>query len=1212
MSHLPLQLPLRGQSLIEASAGTGKTFTLALLYVRLILNHGGGAAFGEALLPNNILVVTFTKAATQELRDRIRARLVEAAAYLRGEITDVDDVLHDLCAEFQAQDIRAGAAKRLALAAESMDEAAISTIHAWCYRLLSEFALHYGGAFEQQILESETELLQQASEDFWRQQVLTMPRSALTYMMRRFDSPASLLKEVARLLPHVKLLPANVTCLASHIDAMEAQKKAAINDLKAPLSGHVDELRQFFQLARQEKRFAAGKLRANHEAGAFKAIDDYLASDAITLKANASLEKLAFMDTSIWSDADSLPHDLAGAKALATVLSFDGHLPSADEGVLFFATQWIHHQLTSSKQQQGLLSNDDLLIRLQQALHGPGGTGLAKAIRQRFPMAMVDEFQDTDPVQYDIFSRVYDLPSGCPEAGFIMIGDPKQAIYGFRGGDIYTYLQARQHARQSRFTLDANYRSDKDLIESVNGLFEYGEQFAGGAFRFHQVGDNGLPFEGVKAGRTGAYQLMVEGQPQLAQSAWVMPATEDGKAIKSSAYLAEMGAATANEIARLLNLADAEKALLIKDGKQTLLQPKHLAVLVADKTEAAAVRAALAQRYIASVYLSDASSVYSTEVAKALLHCLRAIADPDDDRLLMMALATPLMGSDLLQLDALQCDELAWEQQVERFHHYHGLWQQQGVLPVVYQLIFDSDSAARLLSRQGGERDLTDLLHLAELLQQAAVNIDGEHALVRYFELLLDNPDQQDAAQQQRLESDSNLVQVVTVHKSKGLEYPVVFLPYLSRSKLVDANKGPHIYRHPVQGKQVCLRADDKALLSVQEDRRAEEIRKLYVALTRAACCQYVGVGEIENSFDSGFGALLMQEQDVGTLSQRLQSVSTHLPIVPLPEEHEYTGTGLASDEVTEARKVDRLFIQPWYMASYSALRFSADEETTQVANDSYAESATDAILLEEQQQDHRLLLPAVSEAFSIHTLPKGALYGTMLHEIMEDCAAHGFAEVLSNPPLRQQLLLARMEPLQVTDWLQAVDSWLCDFLVMPWDLSAIGQPEPMQLQHLQAHQLAVEMEFIIASKQVDVPALDALVCQYSRPEVPRPVAQAQQLQGMLKGYIDLIMEYQGQYYIVDWKSNYLGEDACAYDSVALQQALLHKRYDMQYLLYTLALHRLLQARLADYDYDKHVGGAVYVFMRGIENSETQGLIMEKPSRALIEAMDSLFQGVMA
>lgn len=1213
MKHLPLQLPLRGQSLIEASAGTGKTFTLALLYVRLILNHGDDAAFGEPLVPNEILVVTFTKAATQELRDRIRSRLVEAAAYVRGETDEVDEVLRQLCKDYLADHVRAGTAKRLELAAEAMDEAAVSTIHAWCYRLLSEFALHYGGAFEQQMLQSETELLQQVSEDFWRQQVLTMPVGPLKYMMLAFKGPAELLNRVKALLPHEHLLACDVTDLANHIDSKEAQRKAAVGEIKAALAAQLDGLKVFFEDARKAKLFAANQLNARNEGIAYERIEAFLASDDDILQSNRSLARLALLDMDMWHDPDAVPQDLPGALALAKALTFDSFAMSPDEGILYYAARWIATELTRCKQQLGLLSNDDLLLRLQQALTGPGGVGLAQAIRQRFPMAMVDEFQDTDPIQYDIFSRVYELQAGCPNAGFIMIGDPKQAIYGFRGGDIYTYMQARQRAQASRHTLAHNYRSDKDLIDGVNGLFAYGDQYASGAFRFNQQGDNALPFVAVQAGSDKPYKLLLQGREQAAQTAWGMFAGDNGKAVKPADYLSHMSAATANEIARLLNLADQDDAHLVKAGEQIKLQPKHLAVLVSERKQADAVRAALSERGIASVYLSDSSSVYSTPVATELLQCLRAMADPDDDRLLMMALATRLMGIGLMQLDALQHDELAWERQVERFRGYHHLWQQQGVLAVLYKLVFDSDTAPRLLAQGGGERDLTDLLHLAELLQQAAVSIDGEHALVRHFELLLENPDKQDATQQQRLESDSNLVQVVTVHKSKGLEYPLVFLPFLSATRLVNPNKGPHVYEDSVQGKQVCLVADGDTLRQLEDDRRAEEIRKLYVALTRAACCQYLGVGEVDKSYDSGFGALMMQEQDVGTLADRLHSVASHLTLMDVPAEHTYVGATSAEDKLKAAKSVAQINIQPWYMASYSALRFEQhDQPPTEVEQADlahYEESSRAAIMLEEQQQSDRLPVAANSNELSIHTLPKGALYGTMLHEIMEDCAAHGFAEVLANQPLRQQLLSARMEPLKVEAWLPAVEAWLCNFLVMPWDLASLGQAKPMQLQQLQNHQLAVEMEFIIASKQVDVQALDELVRGHSRPEVQRPVAQAQQLKGMLKGYIDLILEHEGQYFIVDWKSNYLGSGADDYSALALQQALLHKRYDMQYLLYTLALHRLLKNRLPNYDYQQHVGGAVYVFMRGIDNPDTQGLIMEKPSRELIEAMDALFQG---
>lgn len=1221
----PLSLPLKGHALIEASAGTGKTYTLAMLYLRLILNHGGSSALGEPLLPHNILVVTFTKAATQELRDRIRQRLVEAAAYLRSSIEaeaglidkplTVDPLLAELCAAYTEPAQQAGAAKRLEMAAEAMDEAAISTIHAWCYRLLSEFSLYYGGAFEQQLLESETELLKEISEDFWRLNVLGINRDALAYMMKRFKSPAALLQEVTRLLPHVTSLPEPVLDLAAYIQEQQSQKQAMVANLKAALTKHLPVLKQFFADARADGLLHLNKLRSNHEAGAFTHLHNYIKSDEDILKPSASLKKLALLDTSIWQQPESIDLQFAPAKCVAEVLALADQIPNPDATILTYAAHWLQQRLTSSKQQQGLLSNDDLLLRLQQALSRASGKQLAEAIRQRFPVALVDEFQDTDPVQYAIFKDIYQIREGCPEGGFIMIGDPKQAIYAFRGGDIYTYLQARNHTFGHHYTLTHNYRSDSRLLTAVNGLFTYGDEHAEGVFRFRQK-HNPLPFVPVAAGSEKPYQLYLQGQLQVPQTAWLAAAEKPGKALADKDYISIQSDATANEIAHLLNLAAVDQALLHRGEQQQTLQPKDLAILVANQKQAQAVRSALAQRHIASVYLSDASSVYTSPIAEDLLILLRAVAEPDDDRLLSMALATRLLGLDVVTLDHLQQDELAWEQQLHRFYTYHQIWRSKGVLAMVYQVIFDSEAASRIRSMAGGERLLTDLLHLAELLQQAAVQLDGEHSLVRHFETLLDNPDQQDIKQQQRLESDSNLVQVVTIHKSKGLEYPVVFLPFICLTRVPKETDLPLIYHTDKHQKNVALKACDDIMTAVKKAHQAEEIRKLYVALTRASCCQYLGLGEVKNLAQSGLGNLLMLANETGALDNTLPALGDYITRQPLPVEQQFTGVKEAAESLQTAREAPLIKLQSWHTASYSSLTFSNQVDPEEASQD-LPDTAQDAILSEEQQanrltsiEPEQTIKSLVDDTMpSIHNLPKGALFGTMLHNILEDCAQLGFAEVIQQPSSRQQILSERLQPLTLTPWLEALDSWLVNLLKMPWQLAALGA-KPMQLQALTAQQLLVEMEFLMATKGVDVATMDSLVCQYTWSQQSRPQAQAQQLNGMLKGYIDLLLEHKGKYYVVDWKSNYLGVDASAYSQHAMAEALLHKRYDMQYVLYILALHRLLRSRLPDYNYAKHIGGAVYVFLRGIDNPDTQGLLLDKPEQALIERLDRLFQGV--
>jgi exodeoxyribonuclease V beta subunit len=1224
----PLSLPLKGHALIEASAGTGKTYTLAMLYLRLILNHGGSAALGEPLLPHNILVVTFTKAATQELRDRIRQRLVEAAAYLRSSIEAeaglidkplaVDPLLAELCAAYTEPAQQAGAAKRLEMAAEAMDEAAISTIHAWCYRLLSEFSLYYGGAFEQQLLESETELLKEISEDFWRLNVLGMNRDALAYMMQRFKSPAALLQEVARLLPHVTSLPEPVLDLAAYIQEQQSQKQAMVADLKAALTKHLPALKQFFADARADGLLHLNKLRSNHEAGAFTHLDNYIQSDEDILKPSASLKKLALLDTSIWQQPESIELQFAPAKCVAEVLALADHIPNPDATILIYAAHWLQQRLTTSKQQQGLLSNDDLLLKLQQALSGPSGKQLAEAIQQRFPVALVDEFQDTDPVQYTIFKHIYQIREGSPKGGFIMIGDPKQAIYAFRGGDIYTYLQARNHTFGHHYTLTHNYRSDSNLLTAVNGLFAFGDNHAEGVFRFRQAQHNPLPFAPVAAGSDKPYQLYLQGQLQTPQTAWLASAEVAGKALADKDYISIQSDATANKIAHLLNLAAVDQAVLQRGDKQQTLQPKDLAILVANQKQARAVRSALARRHIASVYLSDASSVYTSPMAEDLLILLRAVANSDDDRLLSMALATQLLGLDVVALDHLQKDELAWEQQLHRFYQYHQIWRTKGVLAMVYQVIFDSQAASKIRSMASGERLLTDLLHLAELLQQVAMQLDGEHSLVRHFETLLDTPDQQDIKQQQRLESDSNLVQVVTIHKSKGLEYPVVFLPFICLTRVPKETDIPLIYHTDKHQKNVALKASDDIMTAVKKAHQAEEIRKLYVALTRASCCQFLGLGEVKGIAQSGLGNLLMLTNKMGELAPTLAVLDDCIHSQPLPVEEVFKGTNAGANSTKLVRQAPDISLKSWHTASYSSLSFGSQIDTEDKSAIALPDTAQDAILSEERAASMVTTMVTdqnASESIidnsmpNIHNLPKGALFGTMLHNILEDCAQLGFAEVIQQPSSRQQILSERLQPLTLSPWLEALDSWLVRLLKMPWQLAALGA-KPMQLQALTAQQWLVEMEFLVATKGVDVATMDRLVCQYTWSQQSRPQAQAQQLNGMLKGYIDLLVEHNGQYYVVDWKSNYLGADASAYSQDAMAEALLHKRYDMQYVLYILALHRLLRSRLPGYNYAKHIGGAVYVFLRGIDNPDTQGLLLDKPEQGLIERLDRLFQGV--
>lgn len=396
---------------------------------------------------------------------------------------------------------------------------------------------------------------------------------------------------------------------------------------------------------------------------------------------------------------------------------------------------------------------------------------MASLIREQFPVALIDEFQDTDPVQYGIFERIYQISENRAETGLFMIGDPKQAIYAFRGADIYTYLAARRATSGRLHSLDTNYRSSKAMVAAVNQVFLQAEarEAGRGAFLFREADDNPLPFIEVRAKGRGE-QLLIDGEACAALQCWHLESEEP---VSGSVYRQQLAASCASHIVALLNGGQQGTAgFQNAEGELRPCLPSDIAILVRDGHEAQMVRAELAAREVRSVYLSDKDSVFAAQEAHDLLAWLKACAEPDSERLLKAALASLTLNLSLAALDRLNQDERVWEDWVMRFRRYRDTWQRQGVLPMLRHLLHDFQLPRTLIRRSDGERVLTNLLHLAELLQQAAGELDGEQALIRHLAEHLASSGQAGEEQILRLESDEQLVKVVTIHKSKGLEYP--------------------------------------------------------------------------------------------------------------------------------------------------------------------------------------------------------------------------------------------------------------------------------------------------------------------------------------------------------------------------------------------------------------------------------------------------------
>ncbi len=1244
----PLDFPLNGQRLIEASAGTGKTWTIAALYLRLVLGHGEeGAAFARPLLPPEILVVTFTEAATQELRERIRARLTEAARCFRGQ-QRADAWLATLI-ESCGEQRRLVCARMLQIAADWMDEAAIYTIHGWCNRMLRQHAFDSGSLFDLELDAGDQELLGEVARDYWRVFFYPLDAEVVPAIRQLAATPDALL--------------ANLKTLLNENEGRwlgRDQQPLAVDDPPQPqqiLQTWLEWQRRRAELEQQARQIWA-RDRAELETWLRSASEQrWLSGTSYPAKTfEARLQAVAaWAERGESCDAkwlagfgqsrfklnknhqDKLPVQAAFV-ALDALAEHTQTQPEVQLPLKLHARCWIRRRYQEQKQSRARLDYDDLLTNLDSALRPPGGERLARVIRAQFPVAMIDEFQDTDPLQYRIFGNIYRRADSEEAAALLMIGDPKQAIYAFRGADIHTYLQAKRDVAGSLYTLNRNFRSTRALVAAVNRVFEYAESHAGGAFKFKAEADadNPLPFQPVEAeGRPE--HLEIDGKAASAMTIWHHQ-SDDGACINAAAYQQHFAAATASHIAELLTLAKAGRAGFRGETSRQDLKPADIAILVRNRREAAEIRAELLARGLRSVYLSDRDSVFQSREAQDLLRWLRACAESEQGALLRAALATETLNLSLSELDALNAEELRWETQVEHVKTLQGIWRNQGVLPMLRRLMSDFGLPGRMLAEPGGERALTNLLHLSELLQRASVELDGEQALIRYLADHVESANGADDDSLLRLESDAGLIKVVTLHKSKGLEYPLVYLPFICTFREVAANRSQYYRFHDDHG-ELCidLGKSDAGRLKAERERLQEDLRLLYVGLTRARHACWLGVAPLKvGSSDqcqlhkSALGYLLAGDEALPAeaLAEKLSALRggcADVAVEPPPAINSGVVEDEAVGELGEARQVGARRAEKWWIASYSGLVQGAEAEA--VSDIEAPESARQANLVDPSIGEDVGVVRGAAARHIRHQFPRGSQAGVFLHAALEWAAQAGFAAAAADAELRERFIAPRCERRGWSHWIPGLNLWLGELLTQRLPITSAEQGaapgrvqtdlfdtdfdagQSFSLASLSAGAYLAELEFWFAAEQVEVRELDALLCRHTLGGAPRPALKARQLQGMVKGFIDLVFEFGGRYYIADYKSNWLGGGDGDYTAEAMRNTVLAERYDLQYCLYLLALHRLLKSRLGDaYDYDSDVGGAVYLFLRGV-HGPAAGVHREKPPKALIEALDGLFAG---
>ncbi|EGM70036.1 exodeoxyribonuclease V subunit beta [Shewanella sp. HN-41] len=1244
----PLTLPFGGSRLIEASAGTGKTYTISGLYLRLLLGDITGTGdSGNPLTCEQILVVTFTNAATEELRDRIRRRIQVAFKRFLG--LSVDDPFVEALYQNTPEEQRPIALRRFDLALKSLDEAAIFTIHGFCQRILADLAFESSLLFESDFTLDDSEFLHHAVRDFWRETCYPLPDDLAEIIAKEFADPDSLVKQLRPLLGASQAIPLVSTAKFATL-AQSLQQSLARFKLAWP-RGRDGLLELLHSLPLNGTRFGKASDQYPRLAEMFDSLDNWLASGR-GLPSPKALEALS-LSTLKLNKGGVIP-SVAEAPLMAHIEQLATLIADIKPAFLYSAKLGISARFAKQKQQKNVLTPDDLLTSLEAALRA-NHQSLPQAVASRFPVALIDEFQDTDPLQFSIFSQIYQLdspqhskdklPAAGKALGLLMIGDPKQAIYAFRGADIHTYIEARK-ATAEHYHLDTNYRSGANMVAGVNHLFSQHPN----AF----ISDS-IPFEAVKTPSAAKNKVLTEKIPTAASLRLRLLGETDNGLNKTLArqILAEDAAA---EITRLLTDAANGECLSPKGP----LVAKDIAILVRDRNEAAVMKTALNKRQIGAVFLSR-DSVFSTLEAREMVLVLRSLADPKDERALRSALASALLGYSAEQIHAFNQDEEQRQQLLEQFFNLHQVWQKRGIMPALLSLANSTHLIERLLAtgntraedRQDGpladnidgERRLTDFRHLAELLQQKSTELDGISALLNWYEQqLIDNTGTDE--QQLRLESEQNLVQIITIHKSKGLEYPVCFIPFVSLARDNRRRPSPMLYhRTNAQGGQELvwdIEGTDEGWEQAKQETLAEDLRLLYVALTRPVYLCYLSVANHSRQLKNGLKSQLHETAigyllgidddncDFSRLCQAVQRLIQDLDAINfaiVPENIDPSSLPSSQDETQalSAKTVTRQYMTPWRIGSYSGLVKNASQGKAKPGADDEALGSLEldgafgsAILnlLGQIASDPQTGDPDPL-ALSRFNFERGANAGSFMHLVLE-LIDFTKAEI----DLVQHLPKAMLQYAIAPEWQTVLQAWYLDLLHAPLapipsetapsdaiasahNSNTLANHSPLCLAKLAPKDTLVEMEFYLPLSALKDTELNTLLLQYGY----ESSLKFDELEGMLKGFIDLTFEYQGKFYIADYKSNHLGDSFQAYHQGALQQAITEHRYDLQYILYSLALHRYLALRLPDYDYDMHIGGCYYLFLRGMSAQQPGfGVYYDKPPKALILALDALFK----
>ncbi|MDO4998419.1 MAG: exodeoxyribonuclease V subunit beta [Neisseria sp.] len=1204
----PLTCPLQGTSLIEASAGTGKTWNIAALYTRLIVL--------EQKSVDQILVVTFTKAATAELRTRLRLRL-EGVLHLLTQNQELNaeniedsfilDLLQQAFAPYDnPESARKALIQRIKHALSQFDQATIFTIHGFCQYVLSNYAFLCNTPFQTELNNDKIDDILIAIEQFYRQNVSnnsllaqivleknllpeTVYHSIKSYLARpqlqinipedcseQYHAHAQALAETKQdLATQYQQVAQNILQLKTKIEQLQAQKVFKSNKPLTEAGWKIFDLLSNYQenqidnfLGKNNKSYIRS-LTFNDASVFMKGYDTSIFND----KEHAIIKQLAVFYEKI-NEFDELNKSVS-------LSDLKNQLVRRLEMQVL---QFLRQHMENLKKQSPIRSFDDLLLDVYQALSkdNPHADELAKILANQWHIALIDEFQDTDDLQYAIFKRIFIDE----QRALFLVGDPKQAIYKFRGADIRTYLAARESA-QTHYTLNTNYRSHQKLLNGISALFQqHGKPF---------ILD--IAYSDIRANRAESL-LMPSADGKREAAIKVRQIVHEDESFNKDKLSQRAADYCAREIAVALNRAERGELLI---GEKPL-QAGQIAVLVSSHTQANLISKSLKKLGIASVS-AQKKSVFNTPEANALLALLAFFLNPKKLDL-WRYVRTTLFNDTAQQLFDLNNNESALSQASALATEWHKEWQSKGIFVALNLFSEHYQLTAHFLSHQN-ERALSNFLQLSELLAQESEQNRSPEALYQWLEYKVQTAEESGSeAEQLRLETDENLVKIQTMHASKGLQYPLVFCPFMWDSKKTNLT-GWHVLENSetqqkfLSNKEQLTEQDEE---NIKQENRSEALRLFYVAMTRAEeqLTIYTAPYNFQSSFKNNPFAHLFSietEKEVDSAWQNFIAEQVQNPDTDFEwlddklEEESYIGNSDKQSYQALSYTPRTNGFQWIQQSSFTGLTRKMHESTPLENSDEMqpALDAAESFMMPsadgisnapenlKEQENHE-----VKNDFDVFHFPRGTAAGVCLHEMLE----HILPTQQATLPAEQQHEIIANSLNQygfAPEWHDAAQKMVANTLTTPL-------PDGTPLANIAASNRIAEMNFAMYVQDFSLEKVKQALQNSNLPSAVLAHSRALDfatLNGFLTGFIDLsVLLDNGNVCVIDFKSNHLGNDLSDYSPQAIDAAIGEHHYYLQAWLYAIAMARYLKQRHALPE-TIHVR---YLFLRGLDGTSQHGV----------------------